>query len=100
MPLTAVVVSIGLATHALLPCLAAGGLPGAAALLAASVAALFAVLLVIVSVSVVAAIAAMLFPPVAGAARCTAFYSTSRSVGAGAASAPAATLAPLSRDAP
>lgn len=105
-PLAGLALAIGLATTLLEPCLAAAGLPGIGAMLAAALAALFAVLLAIVSVSVAAAIAALLLPLVAGAALYTAFYPPWRRPraragppGAGA-SRPAATLAPSPRDPP
>lgn len=97
-PLAGLALSIGLATVLLEPCLAAAGLPGIGALLAASMAALFAVLLAIVSLSVAAAIAAMLLRRVAGAALYAAFSPPLRRPRV--APPAAATLASSSRDPP
>lgn len=61
-PLVMLALSVALATTALAPRAAAAGIPGAAALLFASMTALFGALLAVVSVSVVTTIAAMLLP--------------------------------------
>lgn len=112
-PLICLALAVALATNALLPCLGAAGLAGAAAILAATMVALFAVLLAIVSVSVAAAIAThLLSPPAANAAGIGGAIATTVPADGrngpydmsaalpGGAPPPAATLQPLSREPP